>query len=185
MRRALAVLLLIALTACGGPDAPPPDAAVLPAGVFGTGDQDIPAAAYAQNAFADAKNTYGNPEAGAQAVLAMEYIAGELNTAPRWAYLDPGIRYQMLQARAETRAAAGIAPDAPSQLVVDSLNRARNDFASGDTAAAAKALDNPAFPGGGAKAVLALTNLPYIRSANLATQLAVTQMNDPDATDGS
>ena len=38
---------------------------------------------------------------------------------------------------------------------------------------------------GPGQAVLALTNLPYIRTANLATQLAVTQMNDPDATDGS
>ncbi len=183
MRRALAALAL-AVAACGQLAPPPPDTAVLPRGVFGTGDQDLPAAVYASNAFADAKQTYGNPEAGAQAVLALEYIAGQLNTAPRWAYLDPAIRSGLLMARVQARQAAGIAPGAPSQLVVDCLLAARNDLASGDPAAAARALD-PAVPGGGAKAVQALANLPYLRDANLATQQAASQMVEPDSTDGS
>ncbi len=178
MRRPLALLLAAAAAGCG-PLPPPPDTAVLPPGVFSPLDQDVPATLYAQYAFADAARTYGNPVAGAQAVLAMDYIAGELNTSPRWANIDAATQMQLLQGRAATRAAAGIAPDAPSQLVVDSLVAARNDLAAGDPAAAAAALSNPAFPAGGARAVQALANLPYILEANVATQKAANELFGP------
>ena len=179
MRRAVAVLLSAAAAACGAL-AKPPDTAQLPPGVFSPSDQDVSATQYAQYAFADSARTYGNPVAGAQAVLAMDYIAGELTTSPRWANIGATTQQQLLDARAQTRQAVGIAPDAPSQLVVNSLVAARNDLASGDQAAAARDLDNAAFPAGGAHTVQVLANLPYIQAANVATQQAAEQLFQPD-----
>ena len=175
-----AALLLAACLAACGPLPPPTDTAQLPPGVFGPLDQDIPATQYAQYAFADAARTYGNPAAGAEAVLAMDYIAGELNTSPRWANIAATTQLELLQARKDVRAAVGIAPNARSQLVVDSLMAARNDLAAGNQAAAVAALTNPAFPAGGAAAVLALTNLPYVQSANVATAHAAAELYGPD-----
>ena len=178
--RALPVALLVAtsLAACG-PLPPPPDTAQLPPNVFSPLDQDVPATQYAQYAFADPARTYGNPVAGAQAVLAMDYIAGQLNTSPRWANIDAATQQQLLQGRAETRQAVGIAPGAPSQLVVNSLVAARNDLAAGNQDAAAQALSNPAFTKGGAQTVQALANLPYIQMANVATTHANEELFGP------
>jgi hypothetical protein len=167
-----------ALAACTVPA--PIDTASLPPGVFGAGDQDLPAVQLAQTAFVDTQRSYGNPAAGAEAVLALEYLAGEMNTGARWSGLSAGTKQDLLQARTDLRAAVGIAPDAPSQRVVDSLLQARNDLASGDTAAAEKALDNPAFPAGGAKTVEVLGNLPYVRMANVATREAAEEAVSPD-----
>jgi hypothetical protein len=183
MRRLL--LIAAVLPACCGPLPPPADTARLPPGVFGVVDQDIPATQYAQYAFADPARTYGNPVAGAQAVLAMDYIAGELNTSPRWANIPAATQLQLLQGRAATRQAVGIAPDAPSQLVVDSLVAARNDLAAGNIAGAEAALTNPAFPAGGAQTVKALGNLPYIQMANVATQHAGEDLFAPDISNDS
>ncbi len=180
MRRVLPFVLLAALPAACGPLPPPPDTARLPPGVFSPLDQDIPATEYAQFAFADPSRTYGNPVAGAQAVLAMDYIAGELNTSPRWENIPAITQMQLLQGRQATRQAVGIAPNAPSQLVVDSLVAARNDLAAGNVPAAEAALSNPAFPAGGAQAVKALSNLPYIQAANVATEHAGEELFAPD-----
>ncbi len=185
MRPLLAAILLATTVAACGPLPPPPDTARLPPGVFGPLDQDIPATQYAQYAFADAARTYGNPVAGAEAVLAMDYVAGELNTSPRWANIGATTQLELLQARRDTRAAVGIAPTAPSQLVVDSLLAARNDLATGNPGAAAAALDNPAFPAGGAKTVQVLANLPYIQMANVATQHAANELYGPDEGGGA
>ncbi len=180
MRRLLPIVALAALPVACGPLPPPPDTAVLPPGVFSPLDQDVPATEYAQYAFSDPARTYGNPVAGAQAVLAMDYIAGQLNTSPRWQNISAITQMQLLQGRAATRQAVGIAPNAPSQLVVNSLVAARNDLASGNSQAAEAALTNPAFPGGGAQAVRALTNLPYIQMANVSTQHAGEDLFAPD-----
>ena len=177
--RYLGLLLFAApLAACATlPSAP--DTAQLPANTFSPLDQDVPAVQYAQYAFAVPARTRGNPVAGAQAVLAMDYIAGELNTSPRWDHVGAMTQIQLLQGRQQTRAAVGIAPDAPSQLVVDSLVAARNDLAAGNQAAAVSALDNPAFPAGGARTVQALANLPYISMANISTMHAAGQLFGP------
>lgn len=180
MRLFCATLLLAAGLAGCGPLPPPPDTARLPPGVFGPLDGDVQATQYAQYAFADAARTYGNPVAGAQAVLAMDYIAGELNTSPRWANIDATTQLQLLQARRDVRAAVGITPNAPSQAVVDSLAAARADLASGNLPAAAAALTNPAFPAGGTVAIRTLANLPYIQTANVATAHAAAELFAPD-----
>ena len=180
MRTSPAVLLLAVSAAACSPLPPAPDTAQLPPGVFSPLAQDVPATQYAQYAFADAGRTYGNPVAGAEAVLAMEYIAGELTTSPRWANIPATTQMQLLEARVQTRRAVGIAPTAPSQLVVDSLVAARNDLASGNQAAAARDLNNPAFPAGGEHTVQVLANLPYIPAANVATQHAAEELFRPE-----
>ena len=184
MKSLTAVLMLALSVAACAPAPPPPDTAQLPPGVFGALDQDVPATQYAQYVFADAARTYGNPVEGAQAVLAMDYIAGELNTSPRWSNISAATQMELLQARVDTRAAAGIAPNAPSQLVVNSLVAARNDLASGNHAAAEAALTNPAFPAGGAHTIEVLANLPYIRMANVATQHAAGELFGPEGGGG-
>ena len=47
------------------------------------------------------------------------------------------------------------------------------------------ALNNPAFPAGGAHTVEVLTNLPYIRMANVATQHAAGELYGPEDNNGS
>ena len=170
------------LAACG-PLPPQPDTAQLPSGVFSPVDQDVPAVLYARYAFAVPSRTKNNPVAGAQAVMAMDYIAGELNTSPRYLQIGALTKMELLRGRRQTRAAVGIAPNAPSQLVVDSLVAARNDLASGNQAAASAALDNPAFPAGGAHTLQVLANLPYISMANNSTMHASGQLFGPDQGD--
>ena len=171
---------IAATVAACGPLPPPVDTAQLPPGVFSPLDQDVPAAEYAQYAFSDPARTYGNPVAGAQAVLAMDYLAGQLNTSPRWASIPAATQMQLLAGRTQTRQTVGIAPNAPSQLVVNSLVAARNDLAAGNRDAAARDLDNPAFPAGGAHTVQVLANLPYIQMANVSTQRAAEDLFRPD-----
>lgn len=171
--------LLAGLAACG-PLPPPADTARLPSGVFSPLEQTVPATQYAQYAFADASRTYGNPVAGAQAVLALDYIAGELNTGSQWAYVPAIIQLQLLQARLDTRQAVGIAPGASSQLVVDSLVRVRHQLQLGDTAGALSALANPAFAAAPDEVLHRLANLPYIQSANVATTRAAEAVLSPD-----
>ena len=168
------------LTACtAATDVPPPDTATLPPGLFDGPDQDIAVAQFAENAFADPARTYGNAAQGCQAVLALDYLAGEVANSPRWNGIDPDIKAQLLQARAEIRQAVGIAPNAPSQLVVNSLTAALNDLSTGNQDAAAKALTNPAFPAGGAQVLKTLANVPYVASANFSTQGAAEAMLNP------
>lgn len=175
-----ALWLSLAVAACG-PLPPPVDASRLPPGVFSAFDQDTTATLYAQNAFADASRTYGNPVAGAQAVLALDYIAGEINTAPRWAYVPATIQMQLLQARLDTRQAVGISLAAPSQQVVDSLAQARHALQLGDAAGAQAALANPAFVLPPADVLQRLANLPYIPSANVATARAAEAVVSQDS----
>jgi hypothetical protein len=171
------LLLLAALipAACG-PLPPPPDTAHLPPGVFDGADQDVPAVQFAAYAFSASSRTYGNPAEGAQAVLAMDYIAGQLNTDPRWAGLDDDTKAQLLEARDQTRATVGIAPNAPSQLVVDSLVTARNDLRADDQPGAAAAVTNAAFTKPPAETIQILGNLPYLREVNVATLHAADEL---------
>jgi hypothetical protein len=170
------LLLLAALVpgACG-PLPPPADTARIPPGVFSSLDQDVTAINFAAYAFARPARTAGDPVAGARAVLAMDYLAGQLNTAPRWAFIPAITQLQLLQGRQATRAALAIAPDAPSQVVVDSLAVASAGLQRSDRAAAVQALSNPAFTAGPDQTLQVLANLPYIQMANVSTMKAEQQ----------
>jgi len=176
-RSALLLALLVVACAHGGPQPFVPDYAVLAPDALGFGalDQDVPAVNYAAWAFADPSRTRGNPAAGARAAACMDYIAGELYTAPRWANIDPLTKEQLLHGRTEVRQVLGIPFNAPSQVVATSLANASGALAAGDQRAALAALSNPAFPN--PSAILArLANLPYLQQANVGTLNASNEM---------
>jgi hypothetical protein len=163
------VLLLAAwLPACSGLLGPI-DAAQLPPGEFASPDPDMEAVNYAAAAFSDQSSTYGNPAAGAEAALAVEYIAGALNTQPRWVGMDPEIKSGLLQARVSIRDTLGVAPGASSQALVNALSSARRALQAGDKAGAEAALTGPVFTFKPGKTVEILGNLPYLQPVNAVT----------------
>ena len=162
------LLLAAALSGCGGVPGPA-DTAQLPPGEFAAADPDVSAVNYATAAFSNQASTYGNPAAGAEAVLALEYVAGAMNTAPRWVAIDPAVKSGLLQARAELRETLGIAPNASSQAVVNALSTARLALQVDDQPDAEAALHDPAFTLPPAKTIELLGNLPYLQPVNAAT----------------
>ncbi len=178
MTRRLWLLAALIPAACGTILAPA-DTARMPPGVFEGTDPDVPAVQYAAYAFASSSRTYGNPAAGAQAVLALDYIAGQINSDPRWTNISTGTKVQLLDAREQARAALGIAPNAPSQQVVDSLVAVRNDLRANDQAGAQAAVTNPAFTKTPAETLQLLANLPYLQAVNLATTHASEELFEP------
>ncbi len=164
----------LALAACGL-QTPLPDTAQAPPGAFGSnGDDDIAAINLASWAFSSSHNTRNRPIETARSVAAVDYLAGQLSSSGRWITLSPIVQMDMLQARKEVRATLGIAPDAPSQVVVTSLSRYAAAMAEhGDQAAAAQYLANRAFTLGPQMTEARLNNLPFLSTTNIATQRAV------------
>jgi hypothetical protein len=87
----------------------------------------------------------------------------------------------MLDARQAVRAALGIAPSAASQTVVDDLLTAAHALDQGDDALARSAVGPPAFTAPPAETLSRLADLPYIRSANIATHEAQAAEASPTA----
>jgi hypothetical protein len=165
----LAMLLFLPLAACGSMPGTP-TTPYLPPGVFGVyQDNDIGAINYSAWAFASAANTRGNPVAAMRAVIALEYLPGELLENPRWVGMDRLVKMRLDQARMEVRQVLGIAPDAPPQLVVNALLWASSALMAGDQAGALHALSAPFFTLGPQQTLARFTDLPYVPDANLAT----------------
>src|SRR5690348_9439139 len=77
-----------------------PTTPYLPAGVYGTyQDNDIGAINQSAWAFSSSENIRGNPVAAAKAVIALEYLSGELRENPRWVGMDAATKLHMAQAR--------------------------------------------------------------------------------------
>jgi hypothetical protein len=181
--RALVVLAALLLAGCAA-IAPPPDTARLPPNAYGLfADNDIGAINLAQWAFANPARTRNDPIDAARAAAAVDYLAGELSSNPRWVAMSPITKGQMLQAREEVRRAVGVAPGAPSQLVVDDLLGAANALAAGDRPAALAALRAPVFIWPPDETLARLSDMPYLPTANVATQRAAQQRFPRD--DGS
>jgi hypothetical protein len=170
-----ALLLCLAIAACAVQ--PPPDTASVPFGAFGTMDNDVGAMNQATWAFALSARTLNNPVDAARAAAAVDYLAGELSSNPRWVTMSPLTKLQMLQARVDVRRALGIRPDAPSQLMVDALMRFAALWQSGNQPAAMQMLDSPVFTLAPPQTLQVLSNMPYIQSANIATMNASGQMD--------
>jgi hypothetical protein len=148
----------------------------LPAGVFGTyEDNDIGAINTSAWAFASPANTRGNPIEAAKAVIALEYLPGELSENPRWIGLDRSIKLHLANARLDLRRILGIRPDAPPQIVVNTLLALMWDLQTGNQAAAMQVLASPLFTLPPAQTLQILSNLPYVQEANLATSGAQNQ----------
>jgi hypothetical protein len=171
----LPLLATIGLAACatlpGTPRTP-----YLPPGVYGVyQDNDIGAINQSAWAFASPANTRGNPVDAAKAVVALEYLAGELKENPRWIGMDASISLRMGLARNELRQILGIRPDAPPQLVVNALLAVSMDLQTGNQPAAMQVLASPVFTLPPEQTLQLLANLPYVQQANLATARAEAQ----------
>ena len=174
--------LLLGIAGCAVPP-PPPDTAHLPPGSFGQAlSPDVVAINQAEWAFASSARTRGRPIEAARAIAGLDYMAGALSTNPRYAYVSPIAKTEMLQARVAVRAALGIAPEASSQVVVTRLLAAADALAAGDAAQAARALAPPVFQ---PDMLERLANIPYVQVANVATTLAAGEVQKgPGGEDG-
>ena len=168
-------LLCLSIAACTTP-APEQRAAQLPAGLYGIfEDNDIGAINLSSWAFAVARRTADDPLDAVKAVIAVEYLADQLNVSPRWIMMSPFAKQEMRQARADVRRVLGIAPDAPSQDVVNALLRVAASLQAGNHDDALRVLNPPLFSLPAAQTLQMLTNMPFIRSANIATMDAAAQ----------
>ena len=181
-RRAAALLACLMTSACaGGPQPFVADTARLPPSTFGGGvlDPDVRAVQQAQWAFADPGRTRDRPIEAIRAAASMDYIAGQLNTSPRWANIPALTKQMLLQGRVEVRQALGVQPGTPSQEVVNRLAYAGNALAAGDTEGAASALGAPVFAQPGNETLQRLSNLPYMQAANVSTMRAGNEVFRP------
>jgi hypothetical protein len=161
----------MSVTACAavGSYHPP---AQLPPNVYGIyEDNDVGAINQSSWAFASPQRTLNHPVEAIKAVIAIEYLADELHDNPRWINIPLYTTERMREARADLRRELGVAPDAPSQLVVDALLRAAWNLQSGNPDEASRSLQVPAFTSP-QRTLQVLAGLPYIQSANLATSEA-------------
>lgn len=164
---------LLSLAACA--PSPPVSTARMPPG-NGLGDPGN-AIQYSAWAFASSARTRGDPASAANAVAALDFAAGYLNTNVQWRQLSPYISHEMLTAREAVRHVLGVTPDAPSQALVDSMVGVSFALSRGDQAAALNALNSPIFTLGPERTLALLTNMPYIRVANIATTMAQGALN--------
>jgi hypothetical protein len=149
------------------------DTAQLPPGFYGTLiDNDVGAINEAAWALGSPDRTRGDPVEALRAAVAVEYLAGELNAAPRWAGMSPITKIQMVQARAEMRRALGIKPDAPAQAVVNALILAMWDLEHGATAGAEQVFASPLFIQPPQRTMQVLNDLPTLPAARAATASA-------------
>jgi hypothetical protein len=152
----------------------------LPAGVYGIyEDNDIGAINQSAWAFASPANTRDNPAEAARAVVALEFLSGELKENPRWIGMDAAVKLRMGRARDELRRVLGIRPDAPPQLVVNTLLALGLDLQTGNQPAAMQVLASPIFTQPPERTLQLLSNLPYVQEANLATSRAEAQSFPP------
>jgi hypothetical protein len=171
------LLLCLLFAACGAiTPTPPPDTATIPPGTFGPFDNDTAAINLASWAFAVPAHTEGDPVVAARAAAAVDYLAGELSTNPRWLGVSALTKMQMLQARIAVRRVLGIVPDATSQGVVDALLGFVSAWLAGNQPAAMQSLAAPIFTLPPDQVFRILSNMPYVQSANIATSNAVSGM---------
>jgi hypothetical protein len=165
----ISTFAVVSLCACA-PVAPPLAPAVLPPDLFGVyEDNDIGALNQSSWAFAAPGRTRDNPIDAVRAVIAVEYLADELHNNPRWVGLDVTSALGMVQARKDTRRVLGIAQDSSPRFVVAALLRLNAALSAGDQAEAIRILGAPMFTLPPTQTLQVLSNLPYIRSANIAT----------------
>ena len=108
-------------------------------------------------------------------MLAVDYLSDELAANPRWLLISPITKQHLLEARADVRRLMGIPPSAPSQLVANSLLQTLWVLQNGDCAEVMQALALPVFTLSPDHTLQILTDMPYIRSANIATSEAATE----------
>jgi hypothetical protein len=164
------------LAALGGCVDPPPPPFVPPQALGSNGDTTQTAADLAAWAFASPAHTQGNPVVAARAVIAIEYLAPALSDAGVYPATSPLVVSQLRSARQEVSQALGIAPNAPSQAVVNAMIMVENALFAGNPQAAEQLLVPPVFTLGPQETFARLSNLPSLPEANVATQQAQFQL---------
>jgi hypothetical protein len=173
--RATTILISLLVTGCAAIP-PQPQPAQLPPGVYGLyQDNDLGAMNDSSWALAAPSRTASDPVEAAKAVLAVDYLADELQASPRWLLISPFTKQHMLQARTDTRRVVGIAPNAPPQLVADALLETIKTLQADNRPAVMQVLAVPVFTMTPEQTLQVLINLPYIRSANIATSEAAAE----------
>lgn len=177
--RFCAVTACFVLAACGAVQ-PPPSTAQLPSWFYGPLiDPDIGAINQAAYLLGSPARTHNDPVAGLQAAIAVEYLGGELTSAPRWYRMSPLTKMDMLQARQAFRRLLGVKPGTPSQLVVNAEIWAMEFLLHGNTKGAEHALSAPFFMQPPQQTLAVLANLPVIPAARAATaQAEMQEMRD-------
>jgi hypothetical protein len=169
-RLILAAASLAGLAACAYVD-PAPSTAVMPPGALNTnGDIDVRSLDVAAFSFGHVMRN--NPAEAADAIAALDYLGGELNTSPRWVDMDSLTRAQMLQARGTLRTYVGISQTASSQAVVDTMLALSQAYRSGNTEAVQSLLANPIFIVPPAEVQAHLDYIPLMPAVNNVTTRA-------------
>ena len=170
--------LCLSLAGCGL-ESPIPSTGYLPKNTFEYvigQDPAITAIQTATYAFARPAAMQGQPAQMALAVASLDAMAGQFSTVGRWSDMNSMAKLEMLQARTRVRAILGIAPDVPSQTVIDALVAAAHALDHGDRAAAERALTGPGFSMAPARMLALLAHFPTVPIANQATSLASQSM---------
>ncbi len=172
--RILAVALAATLAGCAnGVSTATIDHSVIPQDAGGTQILSPEGAiGYAAYSLGHPSSTLNRPGNAALAVAAVDYLAGDFYTDPRFVGIPAEDKIRMLQGRDEERQALGIAPGATSQQVVDGLIAAYPFYQANDFAGAAKVLPVSVFTLGAAGTTRVLSHLPPLVSANAAAQNA-------------
>jgi hypothetical protein len=111
-------------------------------------------------ALADPANTTGNPALAARAIAAEDWLSGQTILYGSYGSYAPSGELSWAEFRQQARAAIGVAPNAPSQQVVNRLLAASDALAAGQTAAAKAQLATPIFTLGPEATLAALSHLP-------------------------
>jgi hypothetical protein len=158
-----AVAGALLLVGCAQGSFAPVDTATMPRTASGapelTQDQAIGLASWA---LGDPANTAGNPERAARAIAAEDWLAGQTTLYGNFGGYAPAGEPSWARFREQVRAAVGVAPDAPSQEVVDRLLAAADSLAAGNADAAKRELAAPVFALGPDATLRALTHLPSL-----------------------
>lgn len=176
-RRPLLALPLVAATAACAED-PALDY------LGGIGDPVRGAALNAPRMLTDLSQYAGRPAEAARAAVQLEFLADRLPNDPYWfPQISPTLPFQLREARSDLRAALGIAPDAPPDLVIDSLRTAAAALDAGRPARAEAALTSPAFRAGPQGTLARLGSLPRIYSVAVAAGAVAGEIGNPGPTD--
>jgi hypothetical protein len=166
MNRMIAPLIACALL--GACEMARVDASKLPPSFYGPTVFVDDAAAYEAKWVFGGNSSFPTDAAkSAHIVAVIEYLGGAVNSNGQWSDLAGVVQVQMLQGRAEIRAALGVAPTARSQEIVDALVVVSR---TNDPKQQMAALDSPIFTRGPEATLRSLADMPPLPVTTRAVQ---------------
>jgi hypothetical protein len=169
-------LIGLSLAACAA-QKPVQPIAELPPGFYGMyEDNAVGAINQSSWALASPQRTMNNPLEAIKAVIAVDWLADELEVNPRWVVISPITKQHMKMARIDVRRVLGISADASSGAVVAALLSTAWSLELGARPDDISALKDPPFTLPPLQTFEQLSHLPYIATANIATSEAASQV---------